>query len=49
MKYPPYACQHCGLANGDMFYDWFTHEYGKEPSDKDWDEFWLYKSTLNID
>ena len=24
-KYPPYACSCCGVANGDMFWDYIEH------------------------
>ena len=24
-KYPPYACDCCGVANGDMFWNWIEH------------------------
>lgn len=24
-KYPPYACDCCGVANGDMFWDYIQH------------------------
>lgn len=25
-EYPPYACKCCGVANGDMFWDYIQHE-----------------------
>lgn len=43
MKYPPYACRHCGIANADMFYDWHIHTHNTEPTKEDWDAFQAYR------
>lgn len=43
MKYPPYACKCCGIANADMFYDWFRHTHGTEPTEEDWESFQAYR------
>ena len=42
MKYPPYACQCCGIANSDMFYDWFVRTHNTEPNKEDWEAFRAY-------
>lgn len=43
MKYPPYACQCCGIANADMYYDWYRHKYGHDPDQEAWDAFQSYR------
>ena len=48
MKYPPYACQCCGFANGDMFVDYFRH-IGREPTEAEKAYFEAYlQSRLEI-
>lgn len=40
--YPPYACSCCGVANDDMFYDYYQ-SLGREPSQEESTEFKYYK------
>lgn len=41
-KYPPYACQCCGITNGDMFQDYFR-SLGREPTETECAGFEMYR------
>ena len=45
-KYPPYACQCCGIVNGDMFVDYFRH-LGREPTETEMADFETYRRIWN--
>ena len=47
LQYPSFACQHCGIANGDMFYDWFISKYNREPDLEEWANFSAYRDLWN--
>ena len=38
---PDWFCKcGCNGTNGDMFYDYVKHNYGREPNDHDWAIYW---------
>ena len=43
MRYPEFACQCCGLTNGDMYCDWWLGKTGQPPNDAAWEVYLGYQ------